>query len=152
MTSLAHAPIRVYDLKPALDGERPIVKVPVGAWTFDWRKSAHNMEIRWPYVFVSAYEGGLQVFDMRDPTKPRTVGFYDTFNIDSEYAGAGTANGMFGVDVRNADGLIVGSDMHSGFWAYKMVGFDGWHGNDWGMPNVSSVQDWDRGPVASAYR
>ncbi len=152
MTSLAHAPIRIYDLKPALDGERPIVKVPVGAWTFDWRKSAHNMEIRWPYVFVSAYEGGLQVFDMRDPTKPRTVGFYDTFNIDSEYAGAGTANGMFGVDVRNADGLIVGSDMHSGFWAFKMVGFDGWHGNDWGMPNVSSVQDWDRGPVASMYR
>ena len=21
-----------------------------------------------------------------------------------------------------------------------------WNGNDWGMPNISSVQDWDNGP------
>lgn len=147
MTSLAHAPIRIYDLEPALSGQRPIIKVPIGAWTFDWRKSAHNTEIRWPYVFVSAYEGGLQVFDMRDPTNPRTVAFYDTYNHDSPYAGAGTANGMFGVDVRNADGLIVGSDMQSGFWAFRMDGFEGWNGDNWGVPNVSSVQFWDDGPT-----
>ena len=28
----------------------------------------------------------------------------------------------------------------------KMDGFDGGNGNDWGMPNISSVQDWDNGP------
>jgi len=147
MTSLAHAPIRIYDIQPALDGERPIVKEPIGAWTFDWRKSAHNMEVRWPYVFISAYEGGLQVIDIRNPTEPRTVGFYDTYNYDVPYEGAGTANGLFGVDVRNADGLIVGSDLHSGFWAFRLDGFHGWNGNDWGVPNVSSVQYWDIGPV-----
>jgi len=27
-----------------------------------------------------------------------------------------------------------------------MDGFNGWNGNDWGMPNISSVQDWDNGP------
>ena len=52
----------------------------------------------------------------------------------------------FGVDVRNADGLIVISDEASGFWALKMDGFDGWNGHQWGMPNVSSAQDWDNGP------
>ena len=34
--------------------------------------------MRWPYVFVSGYEDGLQVFNMMDPTNPYTVGYYDT--------------------------------------------------------------------------
>ena len=48
--------------------------------------------------------------------------------------------------MRNADGLIVISDIYTGFWAFKMDGFDGWNGHQWGMPNISSVQDWDNGP------
>ena len=48
--------------------------------------------------------------------------------------------------MRNADGLIVISDMTTGFWAFKMDGFDGWNGHQWGMPNISSAQDWDNGP------
>ena len=146
MTSLAHAPLRFYDLKPALDGEVPVIREPIGEWTADWKKSSHKMEIRWPYVFVSAYEDGLQIINMRDPTNPRTVGYYDTYDEVSPYTGGGVANGAFGIDVRNADGLIVISDMHSGFWAFRMDGFNGWDGNTWGMPNISSVQDWDNGP------
>ena len=55
-------------------------------------------------------------------------------------------NGLFGVDVRNADGLIVGSDMSTGFWTFKMEGFNGWSGASWGMPERSSAQDWDMTP------
>jgi len=55
-------------------------------------------------------------------------------------------NGSFGIDVRNADGLVVTADMYTGFWAVKMDGFDGWNGHQWGVPNVSSAQDWDNGP------
>jgi hypothetical protein len=68
---------------------------------------------------------------------------------DLEGIGQGLVGGMpgaWGADVRNADGLIVISDMMSGFWAFKMDGFDGWNGHQWGMPNVSSAQDWDNGP------
>jgi len=54
--------------------------------------------------------------------------------------------GAFGVDVRNEDGLIVISDMTSGIWTFKMDGFSGWNGEWWGMPNISSVQDWDAPP------
>jgi hypothetical protein len=46
--------------------------------------------------------------------------------------------------------LIVVADDYSGFWAFRMDGFDGWNGHDWGMPNVSSVQDWDKGPEGVA--
>ena len=49
-------------------------------------------------------------------------------------------------DIRNADGLIVISDSRTGSWGFRMQGFDGWNGHQWGMPNVSSAQDWDNGP------
>ena len=169
-----YAPLRIFDLKPGLDGQVKTISRPIGAWNGDWKNLAHNHEVRWPYVFVSAYEDGIHVFNMMDPTNPYTVGYYDTFDgphnmtkgeqdvyilpagvptLDSpanragSYVGGwGVISGTYGVDVRNADGLIVASDMTTGFWALKMDGFDGWNGHQWGMPNISSAQDWDNGP------
>jgi hypothetical protein len=146
-TEYQYAPLRVFDLKPGLDGTTKNISRPIGAWTADWRDLSHNFEIRWPYVFVSAYEDGLQVVNMMDPTNPYTVGYYYTcgcpHNQDARY---GVMNGAWGVQVRNADGLIVVSDIQTGMWSLKMEGFDGWNGHQWGMPNVSSAQDWDNGP------
>ena len=145
-TEYYYAPLRIFDLKPGLDGSVKTISRPVGAWTADWKNLPHNHEVRWPYVFVSAYEDGLQVFNMMDPTNPYTVGFYDTFDGPTRIDAPNTNAGAFGIDVRNADGLIVISDLYTGFWAFKMDGFDGWNGHQWGMPNVSSAQDWDHGP------
>jgi hypothetical protein len=162
-------PLRIFDLKPGLEGQVKTISRPIGAWTADWKNLSHNHEVRWPYVFVSAYEDGLYVFNMMDPTNPYTVGYYDVYDgphsLTREtdvylrpsapdttrrmggYAGNwGVINGTWGVDVRNADGLIVVSDFWTGFWAIKMDGFDGWNGHQWGMPNISSAQDWDNGP------
>jgi hypothetical protein len=36
--------------------------------------------------------------------------------------------------------------MRTGLWLFRMDGFTGWNGRDFGQPNISSVQDWDRGP------
>ncbi len=147
-TEYQYAPLRIFDLKPGLDGEVKTISRPIGAWTARWQGLAHNHEVRWPYVFVSHYEDGLQVFNMMDPTNPYTVGFYDTYDGPNEVGMCGdmVCNGAFGIDVRNADGLIVIEDFRTGFWAFKMDGFDGWNGHQWGMPNVSSAQDWDNGP------
>ena len=111
--------------------------------------------MRWPYVFVSAYEDGLQVFNMMDPTNPYTVGYYYTCECPHG-RGAGydpknpqfesVCSGSWGVEVRNADGLIAVSDLTTGVWLFHMDGFDGWNGHQWGMPNQSSAQDWDNGP------
>ena len=38
------------------------------------------------------------------------------------------------------------TDFNTGFWTFKFDGFDGWNGHQWGMPNISSEQDWDNGP------
>jgi hypothetical protein len=153
-TEYEYAPLRIFDLKAGLEGKTQTVVRPIGAWTPDWHDLAHNHEVRWPFVFVSGYEDGLQVFSMVDPTHPTTVGWYYTCQCAHEHGfggiqtweGTSVMQGAFGIAVRNYDGLVMISDSNTGAWFFKMDGFDGWNGHDWGMPNVSSVQDWDRGP------
>jgi hypothetical protein len=145
-TEYQYAPLRIFDLKPALDGEVENINRPIGAWTANWKNLVHNHEIRWPYVFVSGYLDGLQIFSLMDPKNPVTVGYYDTYLGPPNTDRTAVFNGAFGVDVRNADGLIVVSDMTTGFWAFRMDGFQGWNGADWGVPNTSSAQDWETGP------
>ena len=137
-----YAPLRIFDLKPALDGEVTNIRNPISAWTANWKNLAHNHEVRWPFVFVSGYLDGLQVFSLMDPENPKTIGYYDTYIGPPTYDWIEVINGAFGVDIRNADGLIVVSDMTTGFWTFRMDGFAGWNGEDWGVPNISSVQDW----------
>ncbi len=150
-TEYQYAPLRIFDLQPALDGEVQNIRNPISAWTADWRHLVHNHEVRWPYVFVSGYLDGLQVFSVMDPKNPVTVAYYDTYLPDTDENG-GVMAGAWGVDVRNADGLIVISDMSTGFWAFKMEGFDGWNGEQWGYPDISSAQDWDAGPTGKGRR
>ncbi|MEE2899757.1 MAG: hypothetical protein VX815_14955 [Gemmatimonadota bacterium] len=138
-----YAPLRIFDLQPALDGEVTNVRTPVSAWTAHWEHLVHNHEVRWPYVFVSGYMDGLQVFEMSDPSNPQTVAYYDTYLGTLNADNPGVMRGSFGVDVRNADGLIVVSDMTTGLWIFRMEGFQGWNGEDWGMPDISSAQKWD---------
>lgn len=144
-----YAPLRIFDLKPALDGDVEAISSPISAWTANWRHLSHNHEVRWPLVFVSAYVDGLQVFSLKDPENPRTFAWYDTYPGSVKQESDEPVDGAFGVDVRNADGLIVVSDMETGFWAFRMKGFDGWTGHQWGVPDISSAQKWDEGPRGS---
>ena len=138
-----YAPLRIFDLQPALDGERTNINQPISAWTAQWDHLVHNHEVRWPYVFVSGYLDGLQVFEMSDPENPQTVAYYDTYLGTPNPDASTVMSGSFGVDVRNSDGLIVMSDMTTGIWTFRMEGFSGWNGESWGMPDISSVQKWD---------
>ena len=146
-TEYQYAPLRIFDMKPALDGEQQNIRRPISGWTADWKNLTHNHEVRWPYVFVSGYLDGLQIFSLMDPKNPVTVAYYDTYLGSPNTDRYPVFNGAFGVDVRNADGLIVVSDMSTGIWTFRMEGFDGWNGENWGVPNISSVQKWDeKGP------
>jgi hypothetical protein len=153
------SPIMFFDIKPLLDGSTKNISKQIAAWTPDWRDLPHNHEVRWPYVFDAAYEDGLQILDMRDATNPKQVGWFYTCGCEHntgfvvrpmQLHGPSVFSGAMEVDIRNSDGLIVLSDLNTGFWAFRMDGFKGWNGNDYDMPNISSVQDWDNGPVKQA--
>ncbi len=145
------APMRIFDLRPALEGTVPRVRVATGAWTADWRNLAENHELRWPFVFTAAMDDGLQVFNMMNPVEPYTVGYYDTWDGPrASLANERThRNGAWDVEVRNHDGLIAVTDVNTGLWLFRMEGFEGWDGRGWGFANVSTVQDWDNGPTQS---
>ena len=146
-TEYQYAPLRIFDLQPALDGEVQNIRSPISAFTANWKNLVHNHEVRWPYVFVSGYLDGLQIFNLQDPVNPVTAGFYDTYIGPPSPIRAAMFNGAFGVDVRNADGLIVVSDMSTGLWTFRMDGFQGWNGEHWGVPDISSAQKWDQSLV-----
>jgi hypothetical protein len=156
-TEYQWAPLRIFDLRPGLTGKVQAITSPVSVWNADWNDLSHNHEMRWPLVFVSAYEDGLQIFNIQDPTHPRTVGWYYTcdcphatgFGGLPEWTGRSIFNGAFGIMVRNTDGLIMITDSNTGAWFFKLDGFSGWNGDDWSMPNISSAQDWDHGPPGS---
>jgi hypothetical protein len=159
-TEYQYTPLRIWDLTEGQSGKKPNLDLAIAGWTADWHDLSHNHEVRWPFVFVSAYEDGLQVFDLKDPKHPKTDGHYFTCwckhedgfggNPDNGWKTGADApsveQGAFGVDVRNRDGLIALSDMRTGLWLFKMNGFSGWNGHTYGMPNISSVQDYDHGP------
>ncbi len=138
------SPLRIFDLKPILDGENDRVRTAAGAWTANWKHHAERYEIRWPFVFVADREEGLQVFNMRDPYNPYTTGYYHT-TADRDTL----VRGAVDVDVRNADGLIIVSDAKTGLWTFRMDAFQWWDGAGWGMPDVSSAQHWNRGSDAN---
>ncbi|MGA7304614.1 MAG: hypothetical protein WBW88_07050 [Rhodothermales bacterium] len=142
------APLRIFNLQPALDGSLPVIRTSDGAWTDDWTSFLIAHEIRWPFVFVASGEQGLQIFDMRDPENPFTYGYLRTSSaatgsIDDHFT---DVNGAVDVDVRNSDGLIAVVDRQTGLWLVRLEAFQGWDGRGYGMPNISSVQHWMDGP------
>ena len=162
-TEYQYSPLRIWDLQAGQTGKTENIDQPISAWWADLRALAHNHEVRWPYVFVSGYEDGLQIFSLEDPKNPKTLGRYYTCECEHEKGFGGSPEngwqsqhsvmqGAFGVDVRNYDGLVVISDMRTGLWTFKFAGFNGWNGRDHGMPNISSAQDWDRSPAAADLR
>jgi hypothetical protein len=101
------------------------------------------------------------VFDLKNPAAPHTDGYYFTCGCTHMHGFGGSPDngwestisveqGAFGVDVRNYDGLAALSDMRTGLWLFRLKGFNGWNGKDYGQPNISSVQDFDHGPAAQA--
>ena len=69
-TEYQYTPLRIWDLGPGQSDSTKNLDLAISAWTADWRDLSHNHEVRWPYVFVSAYEDGFQVFDLKDPKNP----------------------------------------------------------------------------------
>lgn len=72
---------------------------------------AHNVQIFNDFAFISYYNEGLRVVDIKTD-KPKEVGFYDTFHQSTNYK----LNGAWGVFVFEKEELILVSDRQNGLF------------------------------------
>jgi choice-of-anchor B domain-containing protein len=77
----------------------------------------HNVMIDGDRLVVSHYTEGVHMLDVRDPERPRLLGYYDT------YAGSSTGfNGAWGAYIFPASNLIVVSDINGGLFVVEYAG------------------------------
>ncbi|MCY3614592.1 MAG: hypothetical protein OXH03_05790 [Bacteroidetes bacterium] len=140
LASYRTAPLRIFDLA----GER--VRTAVGAWMEDWQSELEDVRVRWPFAFVAGLESGLYVINIFDPAAPYTDAWFRPDPPSETAPLLRQRQGIVSVNIRNRDGLIVATDHTHGLWLLRLEAFGGWHGQNWGVPNVSEVQDWVNGP------
>ena len=140
------APLRFYDIEPVFSGNAPRIRTAVGAWTANWCNYAQQFEFRWPYAFVASMEDGFQMVNFRDHENPYTSAYAYTSDVETDCDPNAGYRGAYDVEVRNRDGLIAVGDLETGVWLMRVEEFKGWNGHGWGIPNVSTVQDWESGP------
>jgi choice-of-anchor B domain-containing protein len=77
----------------------------------------HNVMIDGDRLVVSHYTEGVHMLDVSDPTRPRLMGYYDT------YAGSSTGfNGAWGAYIFPGSNLIVVSDVNGGLFVVEYTG------------------------------
>lgn len=136
LASYRTAPLRIFDLA----GER--VRTAVGAWMEDWQSELEDVRVRWPFAFVAGLESGLYVINIFDPAAPYTDAWFQPDPPSETAPLLRQRLGIVAVNIRNHDGMIVATDRTRGLWILRLEAFGGWHGENWGVPNVSEVQDW----------
>jgi len=77
----------------------------------------HNVIVDGDRLLVSHYTEGVRLLDVRDPTRPAEMGFYDT------YGGSSTGfNGAWGAYIFPGSNLIVVSDINGGLFVVEYTG------------------------------
>ena len=77
----------------------------------------HNVIVDGDRLVLSHYTEGVRMLDVRDPTQPREMGYYDT------YPGASTGfNGAWGAYIFPSSNLIVVSDINGGLFVVEYTG------------------------------
>lgn len=77
----------------------------------------HNVMIDGSRLLVSHYSEGVHLLDVADPTRPRLLGFYDTFTSGTQFL-----SGCWGAYIFPGSNLIVASDIQGGLF---VIGYTG---------------------------
>jgi len=92
-----------------------------GFYTTGERSVDHNNYARGDRLYCSNYTSGLRVFDVSDPTRPLQVAWFDTYP-DDDAAPAATYNGLWSVYPYFRSGTVIGSDINSGLFVWRIEG------------------------------
>jgi hypothetical protein len=102
----AGAFMRILDGDPA----SPTFLGELARWRSRREVGIHNMEIHGTKAYVAYYQDGVRVVELADPTQPREVAHYNTW--DAATAAGGAFEGAVGA--RLEDGLIYVADIGQG--------------------------------------
>jgi hypothetical protein len=81
--------------------------------TRDWI-SIHNLMAFGNKAYFTYYQDGVRVLDMSDPTQPKQVGYYNTWDPQADYTTSQFFEGAVGLDVDVARKLIFVADSPRG--------------------------------------
>ncbi len=86
----------------------------LGSFTNGNAAITHNLYVKGNRIFEANYRSGLRVFDRTDPLNCTEVAFYDTFPLDD----GAQFNGLWSVYPYFQSGVVIGSDLESGFFVW----------------------------------
>lgn len=88
----------------------------VGTFTNNNEAIDHNMYTLGNLIFCANYRSGLRIFDATIPTAPVETAFFDTYPDDD----IADFNGLWSVYPYLPSGWILGSDLESGLFIWKL--------------------------------
>ncbi len=86
----------------------------LGSFTNGNAAIGHNLYVKGNLIYEANYRSGLRVFDRTDPLNCTEVASYDTFPLDD----GAQFNGLWNVYPFFPSGVVIGSDLEAGFFAW----------------------------------
>ena len=102
------AHLRVLDVDPA----SPTFLADIGSWQTREEVSIHNLMLVGDTAYIAHYQDGVRVLDVSDPTAPRQIAYYNTWDVAT--GRTGPFSGAIGIDVDAATGLVYVADTERG--------------------------------------
>jgi hypothetical protein len=96
-----YAHVRIVDVDPA----SPEYMTEIGSFETRPEVSVHNIVAIGELAYVTHYQDGLRLLDLRDPTRPQQIAYYNTWRAATA-PGESFYEGAIAVDV-SADGRLI---------------------------------------------
>lgn len=104
------AKLDLVDVDPAAPG---FMKSFATYQTRSW-VSIHNLMAFGSKAYFSYYQDGIRILDLSDPTQPKQVGYYNTWDPQADYTSSDFFEGAVGIDVDLSRHLVFVADSPRG--------------------------------------
>ncbi|HUS32833.1 MAG TPA: hypothetical protein VMZ53_30235 [Kofleriaceae bacterium] len=102
-----------------VDPSSPQFMTSIGSYQTRDFISIHNLMAFGSKAYFTYYQDGVRVLEMADPTQPRLVGYFNTWDPNGEFSSNGFFEGAVGLDVDVARKLIFVADIPRGLVILK---------------------------------
>lgn len=99
----------------------PTFAKPIASWMTRPAISLHNVMAVGNLAVLAYYQDGVRVVDLSDPTSPRQVAWFNTWDPDAPTAGQSFFDGACGVDVDPATRTIYVADIARGLLVLRLA-------------------------------